>query len=307
MSEQTLKKILITLGVLVALWGLSALMSGGSDGGSSAAAGGVATALDGLDGSTIDAVQISGPLANLSLAREGGAWTVNGFAADSTAMGRLWDALADAEVGRVVATNPANHDRMGVSVDSAWTLEVTRAAGGTSTVLLGNTGPMFPSAYARVADDDVVVVVSGDLRAAVTRGLVQWRDKTVLVADTAAITRMVINADGEALTLERPDDVWMVYGEVAAAAAVANVLSELSRLVAIGFMEDGSAPEDDPRRVTAFNATGDTIVTVMVSGTGSTRYVQVPDSDTVFEMPGWRVDRLAPSRETLLPVEDSGG
>ena len=307
MSEQTLKKILITLGVLVALWGVSSLMSGGDDSGASDAAGGVASALDGLDGSTVEAVQIDGPLANLSLVREGGAWTVNGFRADSSAVDRLWEALTDAEVGRVVATNPANHERMGVSADSAWTLSVTRAGGATSTVLIGKSGPTFPSAYARVADDDDVVVVSGDLRAAVARGVVQWRDKTVLQADTAAIARVVVEMEGETLALERPEDVWMVDGEVAAAVAVGNLMSELNRLVASGFVEDGPVAEGDLRRVTAFSGAGDLLLTVEISGTGSTRHARVPDNAVVFEIPVWRVDRFAPSRDTLLPAEDSGG
>lgn len=307
MSEQNLKKILVALGVLVGLWVVSALVSGSDSDASPPADGGVAAALDGLDATSIDAVSIDGPLADVSLARDDGVWTVNGFAADSSALDRLWDALASAEVGRVVATNPANHERMGVSADSAWTLGVSRSGGGTSTILLGKSGPRFPSAYARVPDDDLVVVVSGDLRSAVARGTIQWRDKTILRADTAAIARILIESESGTSILTRPESVWMVDGEVAAASAVTNLSSELAHLMASGFAADGAAADGDPRRITALGAGGDTVVTVGISGTGSTRHVRVPGRDIVYEIPVWRVDRLAPSRETLLPAEDAGG
>jgi hypothetical protein len=305
MSEKSLKKILVTLAVLVALWGVSSLLSG-RGGGSSAADGGVAAALDGLDGTNVESVHIEGPLATLTLERSGGTWTANGYAADSVAVGRLWDALAGSEVSGVVATNPANHARMGVSADSAWAVRLTRSEGGTSSLLIGKNGPTYPSTYARLPDRDIVVVVSGDLRSALARGIVAWRDKTIVRTDTAAVTRVIIAGDVGSTTLERPDGVWMVNGEVAAAVAVGNLMRELNLLVATGFAEQGQAAEGDPRRVTALNASGDTLMTMRISGTESTRHAQVPGSDVVFELPVWRVDRIAPSLETLLPTEDGG-
>jgi hypothetical protein len=307
MSEQSLKKILVTLAALVALWGVSALFSGRGGGGSSEADGGVAAMLENLDAATIESVHINGPLATLTLERSAGAWTVNGYVADSVAVGRLWDALSGSEVSGVVATNPANHDRMGVSSDSAWTVELTRSEGETSSILIGKNGPTYPSTYARLQDQDVVVVVTGDLRSAVARGVVAWRDKTILRTDTAAVARVVIDGSDGSYTLERPDGVWMVDGQVAPAIAVGNLMRELNLLVATGFVEDAPPDEADPRRVTALDAAGDTLMTVLISGTESTRHARVRDSDVVFEIPSWRVDRIAPSVETLLPTGDGGG
>ena len=306
MSEQTLKRILITLGALVVLWGVTSLLSGRRGGGRFRADRDVAAALEGLDGSNVESVHIDGPLATLTLERSAGAWTVNGYPADSTAVERLWDALEGSEVAGVVATNPVNHDRLGVSADSAWTVELTRADGGTSTVLIGKSGPTYPSTYARLPDQDAVVVVSGDLRSAVARGLVAWRDKTVLRTDTAAVARIVIEADGGSHTLERPDSVWMVNGEVAAAVAVGNLVRELNRLVATGFVEDAPVAEENPARVTALNAAGDTLSTVLLTGEESTRHARVPGNEVVFEIPSWRVERIAPNLEKLLPDEDRG-
>ena len=306
MSEQTLKRILMTLGVLIVLWGISALLSGRGDGGPSQSDEGVAAALEGLDGTTIESVHIEGPLATLTLARSAGAWTVNGHPADSTAVTRLWDALEGVEVGQIVATNPANHERMGVSPDSAWTLDVTRAGGGTSSLLIGKSGPTYPSTYARLPDQDAVVVVAGDLRSAVARGVVMWRDKTVLRTDTASVVRYVVEGDGSSHTLERTDSVWMVNGEVAAAMAVGNLVRELNLLVATGFVEDSPAAEENPLRVTALDAAGDTLSTILLTGEESTRHARVPGNEVVFEIPSWRVERIAPDMETLLPDESGG-
>ena len=306
MSEQTLKKIFATLGVLVVLWGLSSLLSGRGSGGSSTSDGGVATALAGLDGTSVESVRIDGPLATLTLERDAGAWTVEGYPADSAAVERLWDALADSKVSGVVASNPANHERMGVSPDSAWTLDLTRAGGEVSSILIGKSGPTYPSAYARLSGEDAVVVISGDLRSAVARGLVAWRDKTVLQTDTAAVSRIVVETGGNTHTLERADSVWTVDGQVASTTAVGSLVRELNLLVATGFVEDGPPNEGDPRRVTALSAAGDTLMTVLLTGTGDPRHARVPDSDIVFEIPVWRVDRIAPSLETLLAEEGTG-
>ena len=306
MSEQALKRIVVVLVVLVGLWGLSSLASSRRGSSPPAAGGGVAAALEGLEGAHVESVRLDGPLATLTLERSGGAWTVNGYPADSVALDRLWNALENAEVGGLVATNPANHDRMGVSSDSAWTVEVTRTGGTLSTVLVGNSGPTFPSAYARLPGQDSVVVVGGDLRSAVARGLVAWRDKTVLRTDTAALARIVIEADDGTHALERPDTLWMVNGEEADALAVGNLVRELNRLVATGFAEDPEEAEADPRRVTALDAAGDTLAAVEIAGTGSTLQARVPGNDVVYEVPEWRVNRIVPTLETLLPPGDEG-
>ena len=307
MSEQTLRRIVLALVVLAGLWGLSSLVSSRSGARAPVVGEGVAAALEGLDGANVESVRIDGPLATLTLERGGGAWTVNGYPADSAAVDRLWNALQNSEVTGLVATNPANHERMGVSSDSAWTVEVTRTDGAVSAVLIGKSGPTFSSAYyARVPGQDSVVIVNGDLRSAVVRGLVAWRDKTVLQTDTASLARVVIEADDGTHTLERPDSVWMVNGEEPDALAVGNLVRELNRLVATGFVEDGEVTEGDPRRVTALDAAGDTLATLQVSGTGSNRHARVPGNDVVYEIPMWRVDRIAPTLETLLPSEREG-
>ena len=82
MSEQTLKRILGVLGVLVLLWIGSVLLSGRSGG--SASDGGIASLLERLNESTVTGIRIANPDLTVSLQRSGDAWTVNGNVADSS-------------------------------------------------------------------------------------------------------------------------------------------------------------------------------------------------------------------------------
>ena len=305
MSEQTLKRILGALGILVVLWLISVLISGRSGGGP-APDGGVASLLEGLDETTVSAVRIVGPTQTVSLERSGAGWTVNGNAADSTTVTRLWNALDGAEVGGVVANNPRNHQRMGLSADSAWTLDFTLTDGGTASVLVGNVGPTFPSGYVRLPDQNAVVVVSGDLRPTLTLSVTDWRDKTILRVDTAAVVRIVLETDEGTYVAERADSTWSVDGEAANANTMRVVLDELAKLVALGFVEDREVFQENPSRVIALGAEGDTLGVVVITGEAGTRHARTPESDVVFEIPSFRADRITPDIETLRPAGTDG-
>ena len=301
MSEQTLKRIFGGLGILVVLWLGSVWLSGrGRPGAGPTADGGVAAFFEGLSETTVSAVRIAGPVQTLSLQPSGGAWTVNGYGADSMAVARFWNALAAVEVGGVVANNPSNHVRMGLVTDSAWTVDFTLADGGTASVLVGKRGPISPSAYVRLPDQDTVVVVSGDFRTSVTLGLSDWRDRTILRVDTAAVVRIVLETDEGTYVTERTDSTWSVDGEPAIARIMDSVLEELARLLALGFADDGEASEESPKRVIALGATGDTLGVVLITGVeAGTRHARTPGSDVVFEIASFRADRVAPDIATV--------
>ena len=305
MSEQTLKRILGALGILVVLWLISTLLSGRGGGGATPD-GGVVALLEGLDETTVSAVHIVGPTQTVSLQRSGDAWTVNGNVADSSAVTRFWNALEEAQVGGVVANNPRNHERMGLSADSAWTVDFTLADGGMASVLVGKSGPIFPSGYVRLPDQDAVVVVSGDFRATLNRSVTDWRDKTILRVDTAAVVRLVLETDEGTHVVERSDSTWSVDGGPANAGTIRSVLDELANFVAVGFVEDDEIFQENPRRVTVLGAGRDTLGAVVITGEAGTRHARTPGNDVVFEVASFRADRITPDIEDLRPP-DAGG
>ena len=305
MSEQTLKRILGALGILVVMWLISTLLAGRGDGGATPD-GGVAALLERLEEATVSAVRIVRPEQTVSLQRNGDAWTVNGNVPDSSALTRLWNALVEAEVGGVVANNPGNHERMGLSADSALTVDFTLADGGMASLLVGKVGPIFPSGYVRLPDQDAVVVVSGDFRATLNQSVTDWRDKTILRVDTAAVIRLVLETDDGTHVVERSDTTWSVDGGPANASTIRSVLEELANFVAVGFVEDEEIFQGNPRRATVLGAQGDTLGAVVITGEAGTRHARTPGNDVVFEVASFRADRITPDIENLRPT-DAGG
>jgi hypothetical protein len=305
MSEQTLKRILGMLGVLVLLWIGSVLLSGRSSSGS-VSDGGIASLLERLNESTVTAIRIVNPDLTVSLRRSGDAWTVNGNVADSSVMTRLWSALAEAEVGGVAANNSRNHERLGVTADGARTVDFTLADGGTATLFIGNSGPITPSGFVRLPGQDAVVVVSGGLRSTLVQTVTDWRDKTILRVDTAAVVRVVLETESGSHVAARLDSTWSVDGEPADATAMRSLLDELANFVASGFVEGREPRQDNARRVIALGAGQDTLGTVVITGEAGSRHARTPGSDIVFEVASFRADRITPDVERLRQAGASG-
>ena len=306
MSEQTLRRILGALGILVVLWLISTLLSG-RGGGRSGPDGGIAALLDGLDETTVSAVRIVGPDQTVSLQRSGDAWTVNGNVADSAVVTRLWNALAGVEVGGIVANNPVNHGRMGLSADSAWAVDFTLADGGMASVLVGKGGPVFPSGYVRLPDQDAVVVVSGDFRSTVILSLTEWRDKTILRVDTAAVVRVRVG-NGRGYPCRRAKRTAHGRSMESPRTPTPCVRFSTSSRISLpsGSWGDGEIFQENPRRVTVLGAERDTLGSVVITGEAGTRHARTPASDVVFEVASFRADRITPDIENLRPADADG-
>jgi hypothetical protein len=305
MSERTLKGILGTLFILVVMWLFSTLLIG-RDGGGAAPEASVAAVFQRLDETTLNAVRIVRPDETVSLQRSGDAWTVNGNVADPAAMTRFWIALAEVEVGGVVANNPRNHERMGLSANSASTVDFTLTDGSVASVLVGGVGPIAPSGFVRLPDQDAVVVVSGDFRATLSQSVTDWRDKTILRVDTAAVVRLVLETDGGTHVVERSDSTWSVDGGPANARTIRSILDELANFVAVGFVEDGEVFQENERRVIALGAGQDTLGVVVIMGEAGTRHARTRGNDVVFEVASFRADLITPGIEDLRPADGGG-
>ena len=310
MSEKTLRIVVGIAVLLVAAYALTAMV-GGSTSADRGDAGralvrALASAREGLAG-----VRIVGPEPgdSVELVRgEDGTWTVNGKPADSAAVARLEEALEGARVGHLAARNPDNHARLGVAADSTWRLELRRSGRGEPVRLfVGNNGPSYPSAYARLPDSDEVYVLSGNLVSAVRRPAAEWRDRIVLRVDTAAVRQVVVTRDEETYTLQRGDSArWVVDDAPADSATVAEMLAELARLEAQAFARDTVVLGDSiTRSVLVLGQAGDTLALVRIAPTEQTWTWRATAAgkaaaralgDDVFELSSWRTDRIAPEK-----------
>ena len=290
MSDKTLRASLYFLGGVTVLYLLVTLLKGG-DGGGPTEDSGLAAVLGELDGEWLTRVELAGPEETIDLSKDGGVWTVNGFEADSAAVARFLRAVDEVEVGSVAATNPANHERMGVTAESAWTMTVD----GATTVLLGNSGNRYRTFYARLPEADEVSLVEGDLRSAATRSLFDWRNKVMVRADTAAVMSIRVTRDGTTSLYERQDSVWTVDGEEAEGATVGDLLQELAGLRASGFApQDADMPDTPDRSVVALDADGNEVASVQLTEQESNFRASSPASPYIFEIANFRADRIAP-------------
>ncbi len=256
MSARALRKLVLLLVVLVALYAVLTLVKGRAGPEGSAAAGPVARALETIQAAELESVALRGPAGESVVLERGtggttGAgggigWTANGFRADSATLERLLTAIGGATVGDRASTNSANHERLGVTADSGWQLTFAGAQGIEVVLLLGKPGPSFGSAYVRLPDQTDVFVVGGDLRSAAARPLDDWRDKTIARVDTAKVQALHVTRNGSSYSIHRADSAWTLVGSgaraepaaLADAVAVADLLGELANLRATGFFEE---------------------------------------------------------------------
>lgn len=302
MSERTLKRLVGALAIVVALWVITSLVAGGG-GGAVGPSGEIAQIFEGVSDSTIEAVRLSGTDAPVELRREGDAWTVNGYASDSGTVARFLSLVSDLEVGDLAATNPANHDRMGVSQDSAESIELD-VDGETRRLLIGKQGPRFATVYGRLPDQDRVYVLEGDLRIHVIRRLDDWRNKLMVAVDTTLVSRVEVERDGEAYTVVRGDSTWTIEdgGEVAIT-AVRNMLMELASLRASAILEEGDsiAMLEPGGSTIAYSESGEVLAEVRIGSGEADRWGRVPSDSVIYRLPSFRVDRITPERSAVDP------
>jgi len=301
MSERMLKQLVGALAITVALWAIVSFLSGG--GGSISASGEITDLFEGLGESSIDAVRIEGRNGQMDLRRDDDDWTVNGFPADSGSISRFLAVLPDLVAGDLVATNPANHDRMGVSADSAVSVDFG-VGGDFQSILVGKQGRGFGTTYVRLPGEDEVYLLEGDLRAQVVRRLDDWRDRSVVNIDSTTVHRIAIERDGDAYTMVRGDSVWTFEeGGPVRATAVTGILSELSNLMASGFLTEGDsvAALDQGGRTVAYSGSGEVLADVTIGSGSAERWARTPTDDYVYRISSFRVGRVAPTREDAEP------
>ncbi|MFW6088961.1 MAG: DUF4340 domain-containing protein [Gemmatimonadota bacterium] len=238
MTGRQLGGVFGVLALLLAAW----FFVRGRDGGDPA---------DGLDlgamvGGDVTYVLIAPPEAEpIELERRSTGWTVNGYPALDSLVDATLARLDTLPAGRLIARNPASHERMGLTEDAAVRVRVGPAGEPEADFLVGDAG--IDGRFVRLPDTDPAYVFPGaaiDPLAAPERS---WRDFTVIRADTSALRRIVIRQDGEiAAELSRADadgPGWSVEGPAvdgaAADTAVMRVyLETLADLQATGFPAD---------------------------------------------------------------------
>jgi len=200
---------------------------------------------------------------------------------------------------------------MGVTDSAATELLFRRKAGDSVRLLIGHSGPYYPSAYVRLPGSDAVWLVRGRLRHEATLPADQWRDRTVLAVDTARVRSIEVARGDTVEQLARADSAWTVNGKPAGSHPISLLLDGLARVEASGFAPDTAQPGRTTRSVVARGANGDTLALLRFTSNGGSGYwATVPGDSVVYEIPAYRVDQLTPGENALrasAPVGHSPG
>lgn len=301
MSEKTLRVLVVGAILLVAAWAVSALVGRGSGG--AGAHSPLQAALGRARQATVASVDLMRSTDTLALRRSEGAWTVNGHTTDTSTVRGFWTAVDSARVSELASRNPSHQEEMGVRGPDAVTLVFHRTDGDSVRILLGDSGPYYPSVYARLPGSNDVWLVRGSLRRQASRSLSDWRDRTIVRVDTSAVKAVSVVRKDSGFTLDRRgDSAWVVNGRPADTSAVRSLLGQLADVQASGFASDTVHAGRPDRMVTALGAKGDTLAALRFSERPHEGYWgTVRGRKTLYEVPRYRVERLVPSLSVVRP------
>lgn len=288
------KPVHVLLGVLALLVigyaGLRWLRSGG------AGASPDAFGLGDLDPERLDSVVMAQPADTVRLVRAGGRWRVGRWPADSARIEDLWRATDEADASELVARSAGNHSRLGVT-DSAATHILFYAAGEPRAhLLVGTSGPSWPSVYAREPGADEVYLLTGELSNLARLGAAEWRNRRIARFDPVDVDRVLVVQEADTLILERTDTAWTVAADTAPpvpadSAAVRRAVEGLSRLSSAGFAPDSIIGRLDfanpSARVAVLGADGAILAQVLLVRKEEGRgiyYVRRPAGPDVWEL-----------------------
>jgi hypothetical protein len=302
MSEKTLKQIMTALGVLIVVYFVARLVSGGGTP-APVTGGRLADALTRFAADTLVGADITSPRGRqLALRATPGGWTVDGFRADSSLIERLKQDVGETRVADLAGRNPDNFSVMGVATDSAW--HVTLLGRHDSLrLLVGGPGAVAPSAYMRLPDDSTVYDVATGLLTKISLRQEDWRDHAILRVDTARIATVLIERDGQQFAIVRQDSVWKGRSPADSVSRqdAAGVLIALDRYNANGFLPDSAWKGKEARRVVALGSTGDTLAMVELRGDSTAWAVRKAGDPQLYQVSDYDANRLAPRRADLMP------
>ncbi len=278
-----------------------------------------------LSQDVVDRVRIStaqnGLAATLERRGEGAPWTVQNQPAFQPKLEAFWQAVSDIEnIAQLIAMNPGNHERMGVSDDTATVVSFFRDDFEQEKLLIGAWSPQVGLCYVRRSGNDEVYgvpcpspITAMDIFDPRPDG---WLDPVILNIPRSEI---------ETLTFEYPDarfDLtftgadWVVKDDTGEAPADLALVDSVLRVVELLFAEGFATAEeteglqfDNPtaslRVVTGSGASNPTTRIRILERDDLSYYVKTPVRSTVFIVNRNLLDLLLVTREELSS-EDAG-
>jgi hypothetical protein len=298
MNTAQLKAIAIGVGLLVMLWGATEMLSRRSEP--------VAPAprLPRLAATDVDTIAIMRGVDTVILAKQSpGKWTVNGFAAETSGVNELLQAVRDSGTPELVAHDPSSFARMGV--DTAGRVVRFVGSGKTlATLFVGERSPAPDAFYLRLPGDRHVYLWHGRLAELATRPVDTWRDHTIAAVAPDSIAEVEIQRGGTRLLLRKQGIKWTLAGGIPVDSAAAGRLVEsLQNIRATGFATprqvDSLRSARPSRSVVVRNPGRRELLALAFDSAAGGFWVR--RESTVSRMDSWHVDQLTPTEAVLAP------
>lgn len=167
-------------------------------------------------------------------------WTVNGYPAVDSLASATAAGLDTLPPGRLISRSAKNHERLGLSPDSAVRVRVGPAGAPVADFLVGGSGA--DGRFVRLPQEEHSYVFPHDIMNPLAGGEARWRDYTIARVDTSALHRIEIRRRGRpGAELTRSDSApsgWFVGETPADSAVVQAYLRILAGLESTGFPAD---------------------------------------------------------------------
>jgi hypothetical protein len=257
-----------------------------------------------VDRAAISEVVIAGPGDTVTLAKQGAAWTVNGFPVAADLVDQLLADLADTTVtGEVVAENRSSHERLGLDAAHAKRLTVRAGAKVLLTWLIGHRGSDYASVYLRKENEDRVYEVKSRLANAAERRVDDWRDKRILAVAADSVGGLDVRRGRKGYSVERAGSGWTLGGAPADSAAMSRWLSQLGSLQAPGFATPAQTEAADfgkpDRTLRIRGRKGEVLAALAFDSTAGAFLVRLEGKPTVFRLENWTADQITPVDTSL--------
>ncbi len=301
MSAKQLLRIVALLAAVIFLWGLVEIVGRGGD---------VLEEMPFLipvTPETTDSVVIRSPTDTIQLVRaENGAWTVNGFDASATVTTEFFQSLDASTGAELVARSASSHQRMGV--DSVGGTHVVFSGEGRRLLhlIVGESGRPFRSRYVRLAGDNDVYLLRGDVVSAFDRSVTDWREKNIATVDPSSVSEIRVERASRSYAVIRGDSAWTFEDGTPADSLITRRIAEsFNPLTAQGTAFATPAQVDSAdfarpdRRLTLRNGLGDTLVSLLFDSTDTGYWVRHARGGTVFQLYRWKGDEITPADSLL--------
>jgi hypothetical protein len=150
----------------------------------------------------------SGSSGAVLLTKTNGLWEFDGRKVGDSQIAQLLLAFENTEILDPVSLNSENHERLGISEERGYKLNITKG-GEVFEFFVGGRTPDMQKYYVRKANEDTVYMATGDLRPLVIRSKDVWWDKIVAAVPFASVGKVEVSSSVNFEVVKKDDGTWV--------------------------------------------------------------------------------------------------